>query len=153
MSEVMNDKKKETEKTEYEFGGIEEFNLQAIEEEILNDSIYLDVFAGCDIRLKKEISPLENGLESILKLSAYEFNYRSDKFPEKNLETHSQIGVMAQDVEKVYPQAVTVDKEGFRYVNYKMLTSGLIEAVKDLHQIVDKQGKVIEDLCAKLKEN
>ena len=80
----------------YDFGGIEEYNLQEIEKEILNDSIYLDVFAGSDKRFKTDISPVSDGLKSILNLNAYKFSYKTEDFPENNFDSSEQIGVMAQ---------------------------------------------------------
>ena len=67
-------------KTEYEFGGIEEFNLQQIEEEILNESIYLDVFAGSDLRFKKEVQPLTGDLDKITALKGYSYKYKTEDF-------------------------------------------------------------------------
>ena len=39
----------------YFFGGITEYRLEDIEAEVLNDNVYLDVFAGSDVRFKEEI--------------------------------------------------------------------------------------------------
>ena len=136
----------------YDFGGIEEYNLQEIEKEILNDSIYLDVFAGSDERFKTDITPVSDGLKSILNLNAYKFSYKTEDFPENNFDSSEQIGIIAQDVEKVFPQVVKTDDNGYRYVNYAMLTPGLIEAVKDLNSIVEQQGEQIKKLQEQLKK-
>jgi hypothetical protein len=44
------------------------------------------------------------------------------------------IGVVAQDVEKVFPELVTTGRDGFKRVNYVGLIGPLIEAVKELDQ-------------------
>lgn len=143
---------KDTDKKEYDFGGIEEFNLQQIEEEILNESIYLDVFAGSDLRFKKEVKPLEGDLQKITALQGYSYEYKTEEFPQNNFSNGEQLGVMAQEVEKVYPGAVKMDKDGYRFVNYNQLTPGLIGAVKELNQMVEKQSELIEELRAEIKE-
>ena len=144
--------KKEEKKNDYDFGGIEEFNLQQIEEEILNESIYLDVFAGSDLRFKKDVKPLTGDLEKITALSGYSYEYKTEDFPGNKFEAGEQLGVMAQEVEKVYPGAVKLDKEGYRFVNYSKLTPGIIGAVKELNEVVEKQAKMITDLQAELKD-
>ena len=145
----MSDKEK---KTEYDFGGIEEFNLQQIEEEILNESIYLDVFAGSDLRFKIEVQPLTGDLEKITALKGYSYKYKTEDFPENKFDAGEQLGVMAQEVEKVYPGAVRMDKDGYRFVNYSQLTPGLIGAVNELSEMVEKQSKMIESLQAEIKD-
>jgi hypothetical protein len=47
---------------------------------------------------------------------------------------HRQIGLIAQDVEKVFPEAVKNDSDGMKSVNYPVLVAPLIEAVKELHR-------------------
>jgi len=53
-------------KKEYDFGGIQEYSLEKIEDEILNESLYLDVFAGSDIAFKENINYLENILPALM---------------------------------------------------------------------------------------
>lgn len=60
-----NDKnsKQENSKPDYHFGGIKTYSLEEIEKEVLNDNVYLDVFAGSDLRFKENIRPLSNVLK------------------------------------------------------------------------------------------
>lgn len=138
-------------KKEYKFGGIEEFNLEEIEEEILNESIYLDVFAGSDLRFKKNIEPLTNSVENILKLTAYKYDYKTDEYPEQNFESNSTMGVMAQEVELVYPEAVKTDDKGMKFVNYQALIPVLLGSIQDLHRMIEMQDKKIEELKKLIK--
>ncbi|MFM6927976.1 MAG: tail fiber domain-containing protein, partial [Bdellovibrio sp.] len=93
--------------------------------------------AGCtsssDRNLKESIQPLQNSLEKILKLQGVEYDYKDKvKFTDKH-----QVGVIAQDVEKVYPEVVLKDpKTGLRSVAYDHLVGPLIEAFKSLYQRV-----------------
>ena len=82
-----------------------------------------------DIKLKTDISVVENALEKIEELDGVEFTWI------KNGERSA--GVIAQDVEKVLPQAVkTVNdlntEEEYKTVKYDALHALLIEAVKEL---------------------
>jgi Chaperone of endosialidase len=57
----------------------------------------------------------------------------------------SQVGVIAQEVEAVLPQAVTIDEDGYKAVNYNHLIALLIEAVKE-------QDREIEELKTRLSK-
>lgn len=71
---------------------------------------------GSDQSIKeniKEIGALHNGIK------IYKFEYRPEY---KNTWGHGEhIGVMAQEVEKVMPEAVSIHKDGYKLVNYSML--------------------------------
>jgi len=71
-----------------------------------------------DIRTKENITPigtLPNGL------TVYSFDYK-DEFKDHPLAGHGiHIGVMAQEVEKVFPYAVTTLDDGYKVVNYGLI--------------------------------
>jgi len=56
------------------------------------------------------------------------------------------IGVIAQDVEAVFPELVREDARGFKTVNYQGLIAPLIEAVKEL----DERLRAVEEHLARL---
>jgi hypothetical protein len=86
-----------------------------------------------DARLKKDIKVIPNSLEKISALRGVSFNWDKEAHPELKLNDRGELGVIAQEVRKVFPDAVTVDKEtGILSVAYSMLIAPLIEAVKDL---------------------
>jgi FtsZ-binding cell division protein ZapB len=41
------------------------------------------------------------------------------------------VGVRAQEVERIYPELVSTDQDGYKAVNYAQLTPVLIEALKE----------------------
>jgi hypothetical protein len=137
---------------EYYFGGITEFSLEDIESEVLNDSVYLDVFAGSDVRYKDEVAPLEAGLDSILKIDAYKYFYKTEEFPEMNFSSEKQVGFLAQEIEKVLPEVVRTNDKGFKSVNYAQVTPLLLQGIKDLNSVVEQQSDVIETLAKKVLE-
>lgn len=101
--------------------------------------------AGCtsssDERLKENIRPLENALEKILQLNGVEYDYIDKvKFGDKH-----QIGIVAQEVEKVFPEVVVPDeKSGFKSVAYDHLVAPLIEAVKSLARDIASKADMTE---------
>jgi hypothetical protein len=147
----MSEKKSKDGKINYDFGGVKEFSLEQIEKEILNESVYLDVFAGSDIRFKENISKVSGALEMINGLEAVKYNYKTEEFAQKNFSKRDQIGFIAQDAKDVVPEMVKEDGNGEHYVNYSMLVPVLTEGIKELKEIVEKQQEKIEALEAKLK--
>ncbi|MEN9722730.1 MAG: hypothetical protein RJB38_716, partial [Pseudomonadota bacterium] len=89
--------------------------------------------SGCtsssDERLKENIRPLENSLEKVLQLRAVEYDYRDKvRFGERH-----QVGVIAQEVERVFPEVVLTDERtGLKSVAYDHLIAPVIEAVKEV---------------------
>ena len=81
-----------------------------------------------DRTLKKNIEPLDNALEKIMALDGVGFDWREAARAEEN---GHQIGLIAQDVKKIYPEIVR-GEEGDMSVNYAALVAPLIESVKTL---------------------
>ena len=83
-----------------------------------------------DIHLKKNFRTIGNALEKMTTLSSVTYDWKDqNKFGYKR-----QMGVIAQEVEKVFPEAVTKTNEGFLAVSYPSLISPLISAVKELYE-------------------
>ena len=85
-----------------------------------------------DLRLKENITPIQNALEKTLQMQGVEYNLIKD------LEKKNQIGVIAQDIEKIIPEVVYTDEKGMKSVAYQNLTAVLIEAVKELSNKVNE---------------
>ncbi len=81
-----------------------------------------------DRRLKQNIVPLSNSLDKILSLSGYSFDWIKDG--------KHDIGVIAQEVEKVFPELVhewdDTNGKKFKSVQYGNLIAPVIEAIKEL---------------------
>jgi hypothetical protein len=89
-----------------------------------------------DKRLKKDIKPLNNSLESISKLNGYSYTLKKDN--------KKSIWVIAQEVEVVYPELVNTWDNGMKSVNYDWLIPALIESVKELKAENEELRKMIE---------
>jgi hypothetical protein len=80
-----------------------------------------------DKRLKKNFERIPAACEKLEQINGYYYNWRSDK------DTSRQLGVIAQEVEEVFPELVKVNKDGIRSVDYSKLSAVLIEANKELY--------------------
>lgn len=103
-----------------------------------------------DKRWKKNISPLNNSLFKILQLEGVTYDWRTSEYPERNFESSRQIGFIAQEVEKVLPELVDEDANGYKSVEYSKLVSVLTEAVKEQQKQIDSQQQQIDYLKAEI---
>lgn len=85
-----------------------------------------------DKRFKKNVNPLEESLEKMSRLQGVSFEWDRETFKDKNFKSGKQIGLIAQDVEQVFPELVNTDAEGYKSLQYEKLTAVLVEAVKEL---------------------
>jgi len=87
--------------------------------------------AASDIRVKENIEPIEDALEKVQKLKGYMFDYKKGIVAEER--RHG--GVMAQDLEKVLPDAVT-ETGGIKRVDMNAVIGLLVNAVNELNERV-----------------
>ena len=85
-----------------------------------------------DLREKRDIGALRQPPQDLLKLRAVQFRWRS-----RPQEDAPSIGLIAQEVEAVYPEAVSVGPDGMKGINYSLLVAPLIEAVKHQQSQID----------------
>ena len=100
-----------------------------------------------DRRLKKDIKDLESPLEKTLKMRGVSYTWKDENKSQRN-----QIGVIAQEVEEVYPEFVFTNDKGMKAVNYAQMTAVLIEAIKDLNNKIETLEKENADLKTSLSE-
>ena len=89
-------------------------------------------YAASDIKLKENISKIDNSLEKLLKISGYQYHWNKiaqEMYPER---TTLDVGVLAQEVKEIIPSAVVEREDGYLAVKYDKLIPLLIEAVKAL---------------------
>lgn len=102
-----------------------------------------------DVRLKKNITPLEDPLDKVLQLRGVEYDWKdSDR-----AKSGHQIGLIAQEVEDVYPEVVVTNKEtGMKAVAYDHLVAPLIEAVKELSRRIASVSDSTDSLQSELEQ-
>jgi hypothetical protein len=101
-----------------------------------------------DKRLKKEIKPLNNSLDTILKLQGVSFHWKDAK---KDKEAGLQRGFIAQEVEKVIPEWVKTDDKGYKTLEKIGVEAILVEAIKELKQQNDAKVKALDEELKALK--
>lgn len=79
-----------------------------------------------DKRLKDIIAENNDGLAHIEALMPYNFTFKNDK------DKKAQVGVMAQDLQKVYPSAVVQAKDGYLRIRWDEMFYSMINAIKSL---------------------
>ncbi|MGB3946967.1 MAG: tail fiber domain-containing protein, partial [Bacteroidia bacterium] len=107
------------------------------------------ISCSSDVRFKKNITPMSNALNNVMKLQGVNYYWKTVEFPEKQFVNTQQIGFIAQDLEKIYPEMVITDKEGYKSVDYSRLTPVLVEAIKEQQ----KQIKALKDRLDVLEKN
>lgn len=91
-------------------------------------------YYSSDIKLKDNISNITNSLEKIDKINGVEFDWK-----ENELHTGHDVGIIAQEIEEVLPEAVTTRENGIKAVRYEKLIPLLIECIKDLKKQIKER--------------
>ena len=74
------------------------------------------------------------------------FVWKKDQYPDKNFPEGRFLGVMAQDVEALFPELVSTDDDGFKVVRYNHFIPVFIESIKEQQQLLNKQNEKIDHL-------
>jgi hypothetical protein len=88
-------------------------------------------FASSDERLKENLEPIGSAVEKVEQITGYTYNW----IPMEDIHVYGDmkdIGVIAQEVEKVLPEIVSDRENGYKAIKYDKLTAVLIQAVKEL---------------------
>ena len=96
------------------------------------------VVQGSDSRLKEDIYPIDNALSRIENIDGVYFTYKDSG--------EKSIGVIAQDIQKILPEVVFEDNNGYLGVNYSGIVPVLIEAVREQNSIIKDLEDRISDL-------
>jgi hypothetical protein len=93
-------------------------------------------YYSSDERLKDNLQVIEGSLDKIGQISGYEFDWNEDA-PGWAKERGHDVGVIAQEVQKVLPEVVQERKNGYLGVDYKRIVPLLIESIKELKEEVE----------------
>ncbi len=96
----------------------------------------ITAFASSDIALKENLINIPNPLEKISKISGYMFDWKDHKDPDVLGEGHD-VGIIAQEIEKVLPEVVITRANGKKAVNYQKIIPLLVESIKELKTELD----------------
>ena len=96
-------------------------------------------FSTSDERLKDNITPIENALNKVSQVQGIEFDWIEKEGVHGN-EGHD-VGVIAQEIEKVLPEVVTTRDNGYKAVKYEKIIPLLVEAIKELQEEIKELKK------------
>lgn len=97
-----------------------------------------------DARLKKDIVPLQATLDKMLNIRGVKFTYKNTG--------KTTLGVIAQEVEKSFPELIDYDEKGYKMVNYGGLVAPMLEAMRELREENQNLKARLERLEQKTKE-
>jgi hypothetical protein len=103
---------------------------------------------GSDRKLKEDIKPIGSALDKVLRLQGVTYHPIRESADDKS--NPAEIGLIAQDVERVVPESVRTMNDGIKAVAYQNMVALLIEAIKEQQKVIDKQGKDILQLKQRL---
>jgi hypothetical protein len=99
-----------------------------------------------DARLKTNILPISSCLSHIMQLEGYQY-----KWKDENRDQDIQFGLLAQEVQKVFPELVKKDAKDLLGVNYSGFIPLLINSIKEQQQTIQTLEKRLLALEEKLK--
>lgn len=111
------------------------------------DIFCLELHESSDENLKRNITPILSSIQNILKINPVNYFWKKDE-NDNNLKT----GVIAQELQKIYPELVSSDKEGQLAVHYTGLIAPLIKAVQEQQSEIEMLQKEIMSLKVGIKE-
>ena len=97
-----------------------------------------------DMRKKNIKSEYKSGLEQIRQMMPKNFVYKDDEHK------INRVGLIAQDLEKIMPEAVKKDKDGFLRVSNEHIKYALVNAVKQLDTLVQNIVTQVKELADKI---
>lgn len=124
-------------------GGTACFSTSTLAINIVNGDVKVNglvtaskISSASDIRLKTNIHPVKDALQNVMKMNPISFSFKNGG--------SASLGVIAQDIEKIYPQLVT-ESGGTKYVEYSGLIAPLIASVQELkHENDDLRQKLLD---------
>jgi len=106
-------------------------------------------WSGSDVRWKRNIQTLTGALDKVSLMRGVSYEWKKEEYPDKKFDNGTQIGVIAQEVERIVPEIVTTDNEGYKGVSYERVVPLLIEAIKELKTDNENLQKEVEKLKEK----
>lgn len=94
----------------------------------------ITAYATSDSRLKDNVTPIESSLYKLTQIGGYEFDWNSSSEYSGN----HDVGVIAQEIEKVLPEVVAERENGYKAVRYEKIVPLLIQAIKELKDEVEE---------------
>ncbi|HTZ17477.1 MAG TPA: tail fiber domain-containing protein [Dissulfurispiraceae bacterium] len=121
-----------------------EFNNRVVK--IDGSLTMITIATPSDVRYKKEVRPLDASLDKVMQLTGVSYEWDKDRVNGAGYKTGKQIGLIAQEVEKVLPELVQTDSNGYKTLSYDKLAPVIIEAIKAQQKEMREKDARIEKL-------
>jgi len=113
----------------------------------VNGSSYSTVgWYSSDRIFKKNISSLQTPLNKVLQLEGVSYQWRRDEYKDREFPEGRHLGFIAQDIEKVLPEAVRTDENGEKAINYNAIIPLLVEGMKQQQKVIEELQRNVEQL-------
>lgn len=96
-----------------------------------------------DASTKTDLLPMTGTLDKLMSLHGYSFNYKPEFIEQGRALPGTQIGLVAQEVQAVFPDWVGTSADGKLFVSERATTALMIEALRDLRAEKDKQLEAV----------
>jgi len=104
--------------------------------------------------LKKNVQPMNNILDKVNLISPVFFNWKTEEYKDMNFSTDRQIGVIAEEIENIFPELV-INGGDYKSVDYIKLSVIAIQATKELNDkyiIMEKENEELKNNYKNLEE-
>lgn len=108
-------------------------------------------WTASDIRLKQNVKSIDRDgvIDKVKEMDVIKFNYNDEYAKGTKPAENNYIGIIAQEIEKSFPELVRTDEKGYKAVNYDGLTAVLLQAIKDQQKQIDLLKEEVELLKKK----
>jgi len=120
------------------------------------DTYYYDVTStlqsSSDKRLKTSITPLSSHTEKLLQLNLVDFEWSEEKDNQpsrrerKKLQGVKDRGLIAQEVQEIYPELISEDADGYLTVSYTGLIIPMLKTIQEQQKQIDELKKLISKI-------
>jgi len=146
--QLLSDRKRHYANTEV-FDGKVGIGTHVIESEYqlqVNGNVFVseEVYALSDARFKENIEPITDALQKVLSMTGVAYTL-------KDHPSRRHIGLLAQEVQNVVPEAVLTAEDGTLAVSYPNLVAVLIQATKQMHADIQALKEEVGALKARLE--
>jgi hypothetical protein len=117
--------------------------------------------ASSDIRYKKDITPIVPSLSILTKLIPVNYYFKTKEELQVDqiksiafsgdITNERQIGFIAQEVEKIVPEVVHTDNEGYKSIDYSKFSPFIIKAIQEQQQLIEQLEKANEAILKRLE--
>lgn len=108
---------------------------------VTRNGSFNDVYIRSDRRMKSDLAKLDNALDRVSKLTAYSYN-KHKSITDSDVVAR-EVGIIAQDLRKVLPEAVKEAEDTTLTISNSAVTALLVEAIKELKDEIDQLRRII----------